>query len=334
MGKLNVVRYTLLFLLIAVVSFNVVYHSLNSIRAQKNFISRQSITSSEDTNELIPKIIHFIFISNPKYKGMSMAVAMAIKSAKVIYPDWQVWLHHSKDFPMNAETDQYFKIASQYIDKFIMEEVPETIAGKPIQFIQHKADWLRLQILKEHGGIYLDTDVFSIRPISNNIRKYNTVLARQFGDSICNAMIMTQPNSTFINAWIDSYLKDYRPDQWGWNSLILSLQIAIAYETTGEVNILDKQLFFYGYPDNIQYSQNGNVDHHLFFHTWHYGAIKDWNLPVDQWTVDDLKQQSSTYATILLRYYNWDEAKDGPSYRRQWSGPEILKGIRGNPWRI
>ena len=44
-------------------------------------------------------------------------------------------------------------------------EVPLHIHGRPLRHHAHQADVLRLQILLEQGGIYLDMDTIVVRPL-------------------------------------------------------------------------------------------------------------------------------------------------------------------------
>jgi hypothetical protein len=44
--------------------------------------------------------------------------------------------------------------------------IPESIFGNPIHHFAHKADVIRLEVLLEYGGIYLDLDTICVRPLA------------------------------------------------------------------------------------------------------------------------------------------------------------------------
>jgi hypothetical protein len=41
------------------------------------------------------------------------------------------------------------------------------VLGRPVTNYAHRADVLRLQVLEEFGGIYLDLDVVSLKPLDD-----------------------------------------------------------------------------------------------------------------------------------------------------------------------
>jgi hypothetical protein len=290
-----------------------------------NFIVKTDIF--EKNEELIPKRIHFVILSKDgNTKKLSLSSFVAIKAAKMIYADWQIWVHH--DGKIAGEN---WDRAKQFIDKLVQVSPPDTISGKNIQIVQHKSDWIRLNILREYGGVYLDTDVIAIRPIPPVLRKSNTVLAREKNnDRICNAIIMAKPNSIFINDWIEGYITGYNPNSWSYNSMEYPTLMGKLY--TGEVNIQDRQLFFYGYEDI--HTRNLNIDHHFFLHFWYTASVDNWKSSegIENWTREDLVRKNSTFSNIMLRYLDWKEERDGPKYRRQWSYEEVVDAERRNPW--
>jgi len=56
-------------------------------------------------------------------------------------------------------------------------EPPKYVHGQNITFVYHRADVAKLQILLEHGGIYLDTDVIVVNSF-DPIRCYDATLGK------------------------------------------------------------------------------------------------------------------------------------------------------------
>lgn len=64
---------------------------------------------------------------------------------------------------------------------------------------------MRLEILKEMGGVYMDTDIIPLKSFDNLFAEGRPVLGLQQGkevmsnSTICNAVILTPPNDAFID---------------------------------------------------------------------------------------------------------------------------------------
>lgn len=75
----------------------------------------------------------------------------------------------------------------------------------------HQSDFIRLEALIEHGGVYADIDTIFIHPLPDALHAHPCVLGRE-GDvrdapdaplrpSLCNALIMAAPQSPFLLHW-------------------------------------------------------------------------------------------------------------------------------------
>jgi hypothetical protein len=86
----------------------------------------------------------------------------------------------------------------------------------------HKADVIRLEVLLEHGGIYLDIDTFVLRPFADySLMLHDVVMgmeARQLNflrlpmsddemdpTGLCNAIIIARKGAEFLHRWMDTY---------------------------------------------------------------------------------------------------------------------------------
>ncbi len=85
----------------------------------------------------------------------------------------------------------------------VQVEPPREIFGNPLSHIAHMADVLRLHTLLEHGGIYLDIDVLSLRPFTPLLDE-DTVLGEESGVGLCNAVILAKPGAPFLQEWLAS----------------------------------------------------------------------------------------------------------------------------------
>ena len=75
--------------------------------------------------------------------------------------------------------------------------IPRSINGTNITEAAHKADFLRLSVLWQFGGIYMDTDAIATRSFHPFFNK-EAVLAQQKSGAVGNGLIVTRQKSCFI----------------------------------------------------------------------------------------------------------------------------------------
>ncbi|XP_062606682.1 uncharacterized protein LOC134268435 [Saccostrea cucullata] len=122
---------------------------------------------------------------------------------------------------------------------------PLYIAGRHISWVQHKADIVRLRILKEYGGIYCDTDQIILRSL-NVFRNDECAMGHAHDGSLGSALILAAKNSRFINKWIESYVT-YDPTKWGDNSVTMAMKLAKANKEL--VKLQDHHSVFFFHMD-------------------------------------------------------------------------------------
>ncbi len=89
---------------------------------------------------MIPKIIHYVWLGERELPGEYRAY---IEGWKKLLPDWEFLLWNEKNFDFSA---------SPY--------AREAYEAKKYGFV---ADYIRVYVLKQYGGVYLDTDVELLR---------------------------------------------------------------------------------------------------------------------------------------------------------------------------
>ena len=114
------------------------------------------------------------------------------------------------------------------------------IFGVRLANAAHRSDLMRLDLLEEHGGLYLDHDSFVLRRL-DGVRCTNAraVLAglESFGPrsrKLNNGVLLAAPNASFLAAWRRDYA-DYRPATWDYNSCERSYALAQAQPETVEM---------------------------------------------------------------------------------------------------
>jgi hypothetical protein len=189
---------------------------------------------------LIPNIVHFIYAGG---RSFSFIHLLAIYTAwKVNNPD--AMLMHCTDEPKGPFWDR----AKEFVEVNFVAPVTQ-VYGNPVKHPAHQADVIRLNVLRELGGIYLDLDVVCINPFTP-LLGHEVVMGLELGSGLCNAVILARPGAPFIARWQDGY-HDFEGRLWNAHSVILPWKLALAFPS--EIHVEDHYSFFYpGHDDPVQ----------------------------------------------------------------------------------
>lgn len=191
----------------------------------------------------IPNIVHFIFGLKPDFgkRNFSYIHYLAIISAhKQLNPE-KIYFHYEYE-----PAGYWWERAKNFL-KLNKIYGPKQIFGNPIAKYQHMADVLRLEILKEFGGIYLDIDIISLNSCKELLYKKN-VMGIEPSVGLCNAIIFAQKNSEFISKWYETY-RSYSQEKWNYFSIQMPMKIACTLHN--DVNIIGYYPFYYPFYKDI-----------------------------------------------------------------------------------
>lgn len=190
----------------------------------------------------IPSVVHYIFGLEPSFGHMKFGLIhyLSIVGARMhIAPQLIKW-HY-----MYLPDGVWWECARPALLLHKLDPIIH-IHGKPkaIPKVQHRADVLRMQIMMREGGMYIDSDVIPLRSFQE-LRKYECVMGKEEADGqagLANAVILSAPNTSFINRWWEEY-KTFEPEkQWAYHSVILPRQLLGQHPT--EVTALSGNAFF------------------------------------------------------------------------------------------
>ena len=171
----------------------------------------------------LPNIVHYVFGLKEQTDAFLFSYYLSIYSVYVINRPRVIYFHYYY-LPHGKWWDQILKdLGANFVLKKV--NMPLTIGKKVIKKVAHKADKLRMDILYEHGGIYMDVDTISVRDYKHLLDKdvvlgFEQVKAKP-ETSICNAIMMTKPKSLFFKNWMDNYESEFDPDKWSEASILL-----------------------------------------------------------------------------------------------------------------
>jgi hypothetical protein len=153
---------------------------------------------------MIPHKLHFIFGLTPNFGGKPFSFVhwAAIRSAQLANPGWEttVWVKY-------IPTGRYWDAIIPHVQvKHV--RTPDFVYGNEIRHVAHKCDWLRLQILRDHGGVYLDMDTITVKGFDTFVTPPVSMVAETANGStigLCNAFIAAEPEAEFIHDWIEKF---------------------------------------------------------------------------------------------------------------------------------
>ncbi|KAM7185956.1 hypothetical protein V8F33_012083 [Rhypophila sp. PSN 637] len=217
----------------------------------------------------IPNIVHFVFgLKNPLVKSRAgnfdFLWYLAVRSALVSIKPEKLYLHYTylpgpeasaADADDKAVT-MHDPLANPWIKRLskdieLVHHKPAPSSGpdqdSPARYA-HLSDTLRLDLLQNQGGIYLDMDSFALRPfdeLRNPPSGHDIILGHEGGNrwGLCNAVMLARPNSTFLSRWIKSYENVDLSKEWNYHSVLLPKEMATAHPD--EVCTLAPDAFFW-----------------------------------------------------------------------------------------
>jgi hypothetical protein len=222
---------------------NIKYYNNSKLIKQQPFIKSKE--------EKIPNIFHFVYGFKKQDQEFELYKYLAIKSAIRINKPLKSYFHY------------FYEPFGKYWDKIkpylTLEHVnpPSEIYGNTLYHYAHQADIIRLQKLNQYGGIYLDIDTICLRSFQD-LLNYDFVIGIQGNKDnqeiygLCNAVILSKPNSPFILKWIDSYTSfrsKGRDNYWDEHSVLMPLKLS--YQFPSEVTILENSAFYNPLWNNI-----------------------------------------------------------------------------------
>ena len=206
----------------------------------------------------IPNIIHFVrLVEDPNRHNASafnftFHQFVAIYSAHYYMQPETIYIHtnvpeHLIHVSLEDTTNLYARAINKFPNiKYNYHFAPNrTTNGREIENLPHRSDFVRADILQKFGGIYLDDDVYLLREL-HTLRHigYESIVGRQSGGNICNAVIMSTPGNKMITAY-NALMNPIYDGGWETHSVFLLTSVAQEFASVGnQVMILPQDTFF------------------------------------------------------------------------------------------
>jgi mannosyltransferase OCH1-like enzyme len=248
---------------------------------------------------MITKIFHYIYFYSDNTE-FPLAHYININSARILNEPCEI-IFYSDTEPGGKYWDKIRKHI-----KFQNVYPPEFVFDNKLHHIAHKSDVLRLQILKEEGGIYLDMDVICKKPFLD-LLNYNFVLGRQGkyrNMGLCNGVILADKNSEFLKKWYDEYRKfrsKGKDKYWDEMSVKKPLELSKKFPDLIHVEPFDSFHYPLYYSFDIKKLFIKNLDYpNAYCH--HYWDGASWNKYLKTLTEEDIKRRDTTYNVIARKF--------------------------------
>jgi hypothetical protein len=274
---------------------------------------------------MIPNILHFVFGMAPDFGGkpFSLAHYLSVKSAVELNKPSTVFFHYEYE-----PTGEWWEKAKPLLTLNKIT-APESIMGNKLCHVAHKADVVRLKALKETGGIYLDLDTISVKPLTGLLNcsfaigqelkaawapknwrqrlKYKLGLIKKDTNSstgLCNAVLLSEKNSEFINRWLEEY-KTFRSKgrdkYWNEHSVLVPEKLAETYPD--KITMLSPYAFHYPLYDatglKSMFEEMHEFPEAYLHHLWESFA---WDKYLSRLTPEYINTIDTTYNLIARKY--------------------------------
>lgn len=151
---------------------------------------------------MVPNIVHFVWFTGPNSREFSLINAMAIQAAADVQKPDAIYLHCNVEPVGNPHWDRIKPIVT-----IAPTEAPTEHKGVTLVHPQYQSDLVRLQVLKDQGGIYLDTDTLLIKPLPWLSGKVSCVMSPDTSDNpqgMNAGVIIAEANAPFILKWLEA----------------------------------------------------------------------------------------------------------------------------------
>lgn len=216
--------------------------------------SELSLEPPSARQETIPRIVHLVQLKHSEDAQLkfSFQYFLCVYSAFLHVKPTTIFIHTDfneteiEDAAQNGSPwTQKVLTAFPSVVKLNPVTAPTSAAnGLPLERIEHKSDFVRMAQVAEHGGIYVDSDVLTLRSPEPLLRAgFRAVVGRQGDYNINNGCFLATRDSALV-ALMNRDMPVVFSGEWQQHSIGLITPIAerLAF-VPGEVLIMDVKAF-------------------------------------------------------------------------------------------
>jgi hypothetical protein len=166
----------------------------------------------------VPRDFHFVFGLKPQDEPFHLAHYLCLASCRQTQQPRRIFFHH-RHLPFGPWWDRIaphltLVPVSEAPEGFAPERYGDTPEGRFIAHHRlsyaHEADFIRLDALIAHGGVYADMDTLFARPYPDAVFAHECVIGEEAPNpdergvlrpSLCNAVIAARPGARYLRRW-------------------------------------------------------------------------------------------------------------------------------------
>jgi Glycosyltransferase sugar-binding region containing DXD motif len=268
----------------------------------------------------VPRLAHFVFGLEPQTEPFHLVHYLAIESCRQQLAPERIYLHH-RHLPYGLWWD---RIRPQ-LTLVEVDEVPEVSAATyrdelvPRYRYAHHADFVRLDALIAHGGVYADIDTLFLEPVPHELFESPFVIPDEGPQrdeltgarrpSLCNAVMMAERGSAYARAWRERMAGELN-GTWSNHSGFLAQRLS--QEMPDQVRVEPARTLL-GVPCTVEglhdllevdaIDTSGSVSLHLWAHLWWAADRLDFS-PVHAGTITPawIRTAATSYARLARPY--------------------------------
>ncbi|KAJ3498019.1 hypothetical protein NLG97_g1449 [Lecanicillium saksenae] len=201
----------------------------------------------------IPNLAHFVYVvADPEGKiNFRFSDFVSVFSALHFWKPDEILLHtNASDTMLDAarqgKSGKWSRLLLTLPNLSVISAAVPTHAGngKKIENTEHASDFVRVEAVRQFGGIYVDFDVFALRDL-RVLREsaFHAICGRQIDGTINSGTFLSAKGSKLINHWAEEMHRVY---DGGWimhgNDVATGLANRLVAEP-GEMLIMERQAF-------------------------------------------------------------------------------------------
>lgn len=165
----------------------------------------------------IPKIIHLLYFGETEFYNFHHR---CIHSMIQYMPEYEIRIYNAREPP--AENHYWKDIKAHPRVHIHKMNAPQFYDGFELKHFQYKADVARLELLYEHGGVYLDIDMIIVRPFDEIFASGHSFYISEEREgsngrgsgALINAILAAKPKNEFIKLWLNEFKSGLRLGIW------------------------------------------------------------------------------------------------------------------------
>ena len=271
---------------------------------------------------MVPNHFHFIFGLQKQRKPFHLMHYLCLESCRQVnHPEEINFYYHYKPF------GKYWEHIKEKVTP-LRVELPAFVRSHRYGIknrhsrkyrYAHYSDFLRLDKLIEHGGIYADMDTIFVSKIPKRLFAMPFVLGRegkivcqrtgQLMPSLCNAFIMSEQGSEFAIRWRKGMEKAF-DGTWSRHSTLLPQKLSEAYPNLIHIEPMNT---FYKHQwtqegirillEGLDSDYSGVTSMHLWSHLWWAKSRRDFtDFHSGLLTEAFIREVDTTYNLVARKY--------------------------------